>query len=110
MMNIREEDSLELRARLAAVVESSDDAIISKTLEGIITTWNLGAQRMFGYTADEVVGKSITILIPPDRLDEETTIQGCLRRGERMEHYETVRLRKDGTPLDISLSVSPIKD
>src|SRR6185437_10713252 len=100
----------ELRARLASVVESSDDAIITKTLEGIITTWNLGAQRMFGYTADEVMGKSITLLMPPDRIDEEPGILERLKRGERIDHYETVRRCKDGTRLEISLSISPIKD
>jgi PAS domain S-box-containing protein len=100
----------EFRARLAAVVESSDDAIVSKTLEGIITTWNIGAQRIFGYEADEVINKPITLLIPAERLDEEARIIERLKRGERIEHFETVRMHKDGTPLDISLSVSPIKD
>jgi PAS domain S-box-containing protein len=100
----------ELRARLAAIVESSDDAIISKTLDGIIRTWNEGARRIFGYTADEAIGQPITILIPPDRLGEETDILSRLKRGERIDHYETIRLRKDGTPLNISLTVSPIKD
>ncbi len=100
----------QLRAHLAAVIESSDDAIISKTLEGIICTWNTGAERMFGYSAHEVVGKHITILIPPDRLNEEVDIIARLRRGERIEHFETVRCCKDRTHLDISLSISPIKD
>lgn len=100
----------ELRARLAAVVESSDDAIISKTLEGIITTWNKGAERMFGYTAEEAVGKSILILIPAERSGEEAEILQKLRSGQRIEHYETVRLKKDGTPLNVSLSVSPMRD
>jgi PAS domain S-box-containing protein len=100
----------ELRARLAAVVESSDDAIISKTLQSIITTWNKGAERIFGYKAEEVIGKSITILIPPDRQQEETEILNRLRRGEHIDHYETVRLRKDGARLDISLTISPIRD
>jgi PAS domain S-box-containing protein len=99
-----------VRNRLAAVVESSDDAIISKTLEGIIMTWNKGAERLFGYTAAEAVGKPITILIPPDRLSEETVILSRLRRGERIEHYETIRMRKDGVHLDVSLVVSPVKD
>jgi PAS domain S-box-containing protein len=99
-----------IRSRLAAVVESSDDAIISKTLEGIVTTWNLGAQRMFGYTAEEVIGKSVTLLFPPDHIDEEPAILARLRRGERIEHYETIRRRKDGTLIDVSLTVSPIKD
>jgi PAS domain S-box-containing protein len=100
----------EVRFRLAAIVESSDDAIISKTLDGIITTWNIGAERMFGYRADEVIGKSITILIPPTSADEEPEILARLRRGERIEHYETVRMRKDGSFLDVALSVSPVKD
>ena len=99
----------ELRAHLAAVVESSDDAIVSKTLEGIIRTWNKGAERMFGYTSEEVVGKPVTILMAPDRIGEETEILERLKRGERIAHYETVRVHKDGTPLDVSLSVSPIK-
>jgi PAS domain S-box-containing protein len=100
----------ELGARLAAVVESSDDAIISKTLEGIIVTWNKGAQRMFGYTAEEVIGKPIIILIPPGRINEEPSILERLRRGEPIDHYETVRVRKDGSTLDIALTVSPIRD
>ena len=104
----REEE--ELRARLAAVVESSDDAIITKTLEGIITTWNAGAQKIFGYTAEEVIGKPVTILMPADRVNEEPGILARLRVGQRIDHYETVRKRKDGTLLDISLSVSPIRD
>ena len=99
-----------VRARLAAIVESSDDAIISKTLDGIMQTWNKGAERIFGYTAEEAVGKSVTILFPPDRIQEEDMIQERLRRGERIEHYETVRIRKDVTPLDISLTVSPVRD
>jgi PAS domain S-box-containing protein len=100
----------ELRVRLAAVIESSDDAIISKNLDGIIQTWNQGAQRIFGYAAEEVVGKSITILIPPERQAEEPEILRRLRGGERIDHYETVRVRKDGTRLDVSLTVSPVKD
>jgi PAS domain S-box-containing protein len=100
----------ELRHRLAAIVESSDDAIISKTLEGVIATWNRGAQRMFGYAAEEIVGKSVTLLIPPDQPDEEPAILQRLRRGERIEHYETIRVRKDGSLLEVSLTVSPVKD
>jgi PAS domain S-box-containing protein len=96
--------------RLAAIVESSADAIISKDLNAIITSWNQAAEKLFGYTAEEAVGKSITILIPPDRHDEEPAILERIRRGERIEHYETVRQRKDGTLLDISLTVSPIRD
>src|ERR1041385_2848174 len=94
---------------LAALIESADDAIISKTLDGIITSWNQGAQRIFGYTADEVIGKSVTILIPAGYLDEEPAILARLRAGDRIEHYETVRQRKDGTLIDISLTVSPIR-
>ena len=93
---------------LSAIIESADDAIITKTLEGIITSWNKGAQRIFGYTADEVIGKPVTILIPEGHLDEEPAILRRLRAGERIEHYETVRVRKDGTHVDISLTVSPI--
>ncbi len=95
---------------LAAIVESSEDAIISKDLNGIITTWNRGAERLFGYTAEQAVGRSITILIPPDRLAEETTILDRIRRGERIDHFETIRRRRDGSLLDISLGVSPVKD
>jgi PAS domain S-box-containing protein len=94
---------------LAALIESADDAIISKTLDGIITSWNKGAERIFGYTADEVIGKPVTILIPKDHEDEEPTILARLRAGKRIEHYETIRVRKDGKLLDISLTVSPIK-
>src|SRR5688500_16602823 len=94
---------------LSAIIESAEDAIISKTLDGIITSWNKGAERIFGYTAEEVVGKPITILIPPDHLDEEPKILARLRAGERLDHYETVRVTKDGRRIDISLTVSPTK-
>jgi len=94
---------------LAALIESADDAIISKTLEGVITSWNHGAERIFGYTADEAIGKSVTLLIPPDHINEEPAILARLRRGDRIEHYETMRLTKDGRLIDISLTVSPIK-
>lgn len=103
-------DPEELRNHLAAVVASSDDAIISKTLDGIIVSWNEGAQRIFGYTAEEVIGKSITIILPPDHLDEEPQILARLRRGERIDHYQTVRMHKDGSRLDISLTVSPVRN
>ena len=96
--------------RLASIVESSDDAIISKDLNGIITTWNGGAERLFGYTSDEAIGKPITILIPADRIDEEPEIIERVRRGERVDHYDTVRRRKDGSLFDISLTVSPLKN
>ena len=94
---------------LSALIESAEDAIISKTLDGIITSWNKGAQRIFGYTAEEAVGKPVTMLIPADYPDEEPAILARLRAGERIEHYETVRVRKDGKRIDISLTVSPIK-
>ncbi|MBC9929489.1 PAS domain S-box protein [Chitinophaga qingshengii] len=97
-------------ARLAAIVEGSDDAIISKTLEGIITSWNPGAEKLFGYTAGEAVGQSIMMLIPPDRAQEEVEIIDRLRRGVKIEHFETKRRTKDGRLLDISLTVSPLKD
>ena len=94
---------------LTAVIESADDAIISKTLDGIITSWNKGAERIFGYTAEEMIGKPVAMLIPPDHVDEEPSILARLRRGERIEHYETVRVRKDGQHINISLTVSPIR-
>lgn len=94
---------------LSSLIESADDAIISKTLDGIITSWNEGARRIFGYEADEVIGKPVTILIPEGHRDEEPAILARLRAGKRIEHYETVRMRKDGKLIDISLTVSPIK-
>jgi PAS domain S-box-containing protein len=100
----------ELRLRLAAVVEHSDDAIITKTLDGVISTWNPGAQRMFGYTPEEAIGMPVTMLIPQDHRDEEPAILERVRRGERVDHYETVRRRKDGELFNISLTVSPLKD
>lgn len=96
--------------RLAAIVEFSDDAIISKDLDGIITSWNGGAERLFGYKTDEVIGEPITVIIPPDRLDEEPQILERLRRGERVDHFETLRQRKDGSLVEISLTVSPVRD
>jgi len=96
--------------RLGAIVESSDDAIIGTDLETIITNWNSGAERLFGYSAEEVIGKPVTILIPPERHDEEVEILKRIRRGERVQNYETIRRRKDGVLLNISLTVSPIKD
>ncbi|MDR3465988.1 MAG: PAS domain S-box protein [Xanthobacteraceae bacterium] len=99
----------ESAGRLAAIVEFSDDAIVSKNTSGIIQTWNAGAERLFGYAAHEVIGKPINVLIPPDRQDEEPGILRRISRGERIDHYETVRIRKDGTAVDISLTVSPLK-
>ena len=96
--------------RLAAIVESSDDAIVSKDLNGIISSWNGGAERLFlGYTAEEVIGKPITILIPAERQAEEIEILGRIRRGERVDHFDTVRQRKDRSLVEISLTVCPIK-
>jgi len=94
----------------AAIVESSDDAILSKDLNGVIMSWNHGAQRLFGYTAEEAVGRSVTIPIPAERHNEEPMILERVRRGERIHHYETIRKRKDGSLVDISLTVSPIKN
>jgi PAS domain S-box-containing protein len=101
-------DLLEDKARLAAIVESSNDAIISKDLSGVITTWNLAASKLFGYQASEVIGQPVIILNPEDRLDEEPEILNRIRRGESVEHFETVRRRKDGSLVDVSLTVSPI--
>lgn len=100
----------EATARLAAIIESSDDAIISKDLKGIITSWNPGAERLFGYSPEEAIGQSVTMLIPADRQDEEPLILNRILKGERIEHYETLRRRKDGSLIEISLSVSPIRD
>jgi PAS domain S-box-containing protein len=96
--------------RFAAIVEFSDDAIITTDLNGVITSWNTGAQRLFGYSPEEAIGQPVLILIPPERHDEEPAILERIRRGERIEHYETVRRQKDGSYIDISLTVSPIKD
>ena len=99
----------EASQRLASIVESSNDAIVSKDLNGIITSWNKGAEQLFGYVAAEIIGKAVNILIPADRQDEEPAILERIRRGERVDHFETVRLRKDGAPVDISLTISPVK-
>ncbi|MCW2601860.1 MAG: putative Histidine kinase [Frankiales bacterium] len=100
----------EKSAMLAAIVASSDDAIISKNFDSIITSWNAGAQRLFGYTPAEIIGESVLKLIPPDRQEEEPEILARLKRGERVEHFETKRLTKDGSLLDVSLTISPVKD
>ncbi len=110
LVDITDRKQTEMAAqRLAAIVESSDDAILSKDLNGVITSWNRGAERLFGYEAEEVVGKPITILIPKDRWEEEPVILARIRAGERIDHYETVRRRKDGSLVEISLTVSPVK-
>ncbi|HWB06910.1 MAG TPA: PAS domain S-box protein [Verrucomicrobiales bacterium] len=95
---------------LAAIVDSSDDAIISKDLNGIVTSWNKAAERIFGYTAGEMIGKPITVLFPPDRQNEEPAILDRLRRGERVDHFETVRVRRNGETVNVSLTISPVKD
>ena len=100
----------EAQFRLSAIVESSDDAIVSKKLDGVITSWNAAATHIFGFTPDEVIGRSITIIIPPDLQSEEKTILSRLRKGERIEHYETVRMTKSGKKLDVSLTISPVRD
>jgi PAS domain S-box-containing protein len=94
---------------LASIVDSSDDAIVSKNVDGVVTSWNRGAERVFGYTAEEAIGQPITIVIPKDRQDEERTILTRIRRGERIDHFETVRQRKDGSLIVVSLTVSPVK-
>jgi PAS domain S-box-containing protein len=99
-----------LRARLAAIVDSSDDAIVSKTLDGVITSWNPAAERLFGYPAAEAVGRQIFLIIPDDRRAEEEDVLARLRRGEKIDHFETVRQAKDGRRIPISLTVSPIRD
>ncbi len=100
----------EAQNRLAAIVESSDDAIVSKGLDGIITSWNKAAERMFGYTANEAIGQHIILIIPPDRKDEEKDILARIGRGERIDHFQTVRRHKDGTLLDVSVTISPVRD
>jgi PAS domain S-box-containing protein len=99
----------EKQGALAAIVESSDDAIISKNLDGVITTWNTGAENIFGYTEAEAIGKHISLLLPPDRLKEEDLIISKIKAGEKVDHFQTVRLRKDGAPLQVSLTISPIR-
>jgi len=109
--NLTEDKLVEQRLQsLASIVESSDDAIVSKSLEGIIRTWNRGAERIFGYTAEEAIGRSITIVIPEDRRNEEIEILNRIRRGERIDHFETVRQRKHGSLIVVSLTVSPVKN
>jgi PAS domain S-box-containing protein len=100
----------ETLSRLAAIVECSDDAIIGKTLDGIIVSWNPGAERIYGYSEEEVIGQPVSLLVPPERPDEVTQILDKVKRGKKVDHFETVRLRKDGTRIHVSLSVSPIRD
>jgi len=107
MLNREDE---EVRGRLAALVQSSDDAIIAKSLDGTITSWNPGAERLFGYSCSEAVGESMRMLLPEERANEESDILARIGRGERVDHFETVRVRKDGTKIDVSVTISPIKD
>src|SRR6266850_8240663 len=100
----------EAQAKLAAIVESSDDAIVSKTLEGIVTTWNKGAERIFGYMADEIIGRPINIIVPDDRQEEEPNILRQIRAGQRVDHFQTVRRTRDGKLIDVSVTISPIRD
>lgn len=100
----------EARGRLAAIVESSDDAILSKDLNGIIASWNSSAEKLFGYSASEAIGKHITLIIPPERHSEEDMIIERIRKGEAIDHFETTRVRKDGTPIEVALTISPVKD
>src|SRR6476620_28548 len=93
-----------------AIVQSSDDAIISKNLQSIVMSWNKGAERIFGYSAEEMIGQSIVRILPADRLDEEVHILARLQSGERVDHFETRRQRKDGRIIDVSLTISPIRD
>lgn len=95
---------------LAAIVQSSDDAILAKTLDGVITWWNDAAERLYGYTAEEAIGRPVSMLIPPERTGELEAIMDRIRAGGRVDHFETVRLARDGTPIDVSLTVSPIHD
>jgi PAS domain S-box-containing protein len=100
----------EAAQRLAAIIESSDDAIVSNDLDGIVTSWNGGAERIFGYPAEEIVGKPIAILTPSGHQKKEETIMERIRRGQRVEHYETARQRKHGSLIDVSLTISPVKN
>src|SRR5205823_9663410 len=100
----------ETRDHLAFLVEGADDAIVGKTLEGIIVSWNKGAEQVYGYSSNEMIGKAISVLLPPGRVDELPEIIGRLRRGERIDHYEAVRQRKDDRLIEVSLTISPIKD
>jgi PAS domain S-box-containing protein len=109
-INSPESPSSNIQRYFEAIVQSSDDAILSKDLNGIIRSWNAAAEKIFGYTAEETVGKSVTMLIPAGHSNEEPDILSRIRRGEKIDHYETVRQRKDGSLVNISLTVSPIKD
>src|SRR5918996_1650452 len=102
-----ESDQTSIREFLASIVESSDDAILSKDMNGTILSWNQGAERLYGYTGEEMIGKHVSVLLPPDRPDEIPGIMSRLAKGERIKNYETIRMKKDGTLVHISLTVSP---
>src|SRR3954469_22800555 len=104
------QDNDTLRARLASIIDSSDDAIISKTLDGVITSWNRAAERVFGYSAGEAIGQHVFLIIPDDRRAEEEEVLSRLRRGEKIDHFETVRRARDGRLIPVLLTVSPIRD
>ena len=109
LMDITErKQAEELRERLSLIVDSSDDAIITKTLDGTITAWNRGAEEGFGYSGAEMVGKPMHVLLPPEGIEEESDILAHIRRGESVEHFETMRIRKDGTAIDVLVTISPI--
>src|SRR3954453_18609364 len=111
LVDIRERHAAnDARAYLGAIIESSDDAIVSKTLEGIVTSWNRGAETIFGYRAEEMVGRPIALLFPPDRLSEEDLVLDRIRHGKRVDHFETVGRRKDGREINVSLTISPVRD
>jgi PAS domain S-box-containing protein len=103
-------DRDEAASRLAAIVESSNDAIISKDLSGIVTTWNQAAERLLGYAAADMIGRPITTIFPPERMDEEASILATVGHGEQVDHYETVRRHRDGRDIHVSLTISPIRD
>jgi len=109
-MEVGHEKVQELQAWLAAIIESTDDGIISKTLDGIITSWNPGAERIFGYSAAEIIGQPMTRLFPPNLIAEESRLLARLARGERVEHFETVRVAKDGRELQVSVTISPVRN
>ena len=109
-MNLHKLTAQETTALLAAIVDSLDDAVISKTLEGVITSWNPAAEKMFGYTPAEAIGQHIALIIPPERQGEEVDVLAHVGRGEKIEHFETVRQAKDGRKVDVSITVSPVRN
>src|SRR4029434_1327939 len=108
--NLALESKVEAQSLLAAIVASSEDAIVSKTLDGVITSWNKGAERLFGWTAQEAIGESIHLIVPPELRDQERDILDRIRRGQPVEHLDVERLRKDGTRVHVSVTISPVYD